>query len=311
MELDENKINNRYLKPIFINDPNFTSEIKILINNLYKNDKPFFSIVIPIHNQENIIQQNLLSILNNTTDKLYEMILIIDCCSDNTEQKILDFINNINIELYPLLANLILLKSKIPLFETSADNLGFFCSQCEYILEIQADMEMTEYGFNMKLLRPFTLNENIIGISGRCCHSFDETEGIGKLGLGIEKTLKEMPHIDINSFYIGETCNRGPLLLNHSKLKELKYLDEVNYFLDNSDHDLFARAYFYKKWICGYVPIIFNSQLENGSTRKSRDEINNKYYNIKKQTTNNGINGFLKQNLHLINKRKIVKYSLL
>lgn len=311
MELDENKINNRYQNPIFINEPNFTSEIKILINNLYSNDKPFFSIVIPIHNQENIIQQNLLSILNNTTDKLYEMILIIDCCSDNTEQKVSDFINNINIELYPLLANLILLKSKIPLFETTADNLGFFCSQCEYILEIQADMEMTDYGFNMKLLRPFTLNENIIGISGRCCHSFDETEGIGKLGLDIKKKLNEMPNIDINSFYIGETCNRGPLLLNHSKLKELKYLDEVNYFLDNSDHDLFARAYFYKKWICGYVPIDFNSPLENGSTRKPRDEINNSYYNIKKEITKNGINGFLKKKLHLINKRNIVKHSLL
>ena len=88
-------------------------------------------------------------------------------------------------------------------------------------------------------------------------------------------------------------------------------MDEVNYFLDNSDHDLFARAYFYKKWICGYVPMDFNSPLENGCTRKPRDEINEKYYNIKKKLTNNGINGFLKKNIHLIEKRKIKRISLI
>jgi glycosyltransferase involved in cell wall biosynthesis len=311
MELNECQINKRYQNSDFVNNPNFTSEIEILINKSYKNDKPFFSIVIPIHNQENIIQQNLQSILNNTTEYLYEIILIIDCCSDNTEERIITFITNVNDKLYAKLAKILILKSKIPLFETTCDNLGFFCSQGDYILEIQSDMEITEYGYNMKLLTPFILNNDIIGISGRCCHSFDQTKGIGKLGLDITKNLKELPNIDINSFYIGETCNRGPLLLNHSKLKELKYLDEVNYFLDNSDHDLFARAYFYKNWICGYVPINFNSPLENGSTRKPKDEINNKYYNIKKEITNDEVNGFLKKNLHLITKRDIVKYSLL
>jgi hypothetical protein len=152
------------------------------------------------------------------------------------------------------------------------------------------------------------LNEHIIGISGRCCHSFDETNGIGKLGLDITKQL--LPNIDQNAYYIGETCNRGPLLLHNSKLKELGYLDEVNYFLDNSDHDLFARAYFLKNWICGYVPIEFCSPLENGSTRKPRDYNNEKYYRIKKESTQNGINGFLHNFLIQNKTRNIVKYSL-
>jgi glycosyltransferase involved in cell wall biosynthesis len=310
MILNENEINCRYQKKVFINDPVFTSNIRILANNIYNEIVPFFSIIIPIYNQENIIQQNLQSILNNTSNKLYEIILILDCCSDTTELMTITFINNISIKLYPLVTKILLLKSNTPLFETSADNLGCVCSQGEYILEIQADMEMTEYGYNMKLLAPFTLNENIIGISGRCCHSFDETEGIGKLGLNITKNLDELPNINIKSFYIGETCNRGPLLINHLKLKELKYFDEVNYFLDNSDHDLFARAYFYKKWICGYVPINFKAPLEYGSTRKPRDKINQHYYNIKSQLTNNGINGFLKKNIHLFEKRKITKFFL-
>ena len=309
------QINERYNKNMFINNPNFNSNIKIVLNknNIINknNENTFFSIVIPIHNQESIINKNILSILNNTSEKPYELILIIDSCSDNTEQNLLTlFNNNFIFEKYILLTKILILKSEIPLFETSADNLGFYCSQGEYILEIQADMEMTDYGYNMKLLKPFLNNDRIIGISGRCCHNFQCTHGIGKLGMDVLKKIADLPNIDINSYYIGETCNRGPLLLNHTKLKELGYLDEVNYFLDNSDHDLFARAFLQKKWICGYVPIDFISLLENGTTRKQRNEINQKYYNIKKQLTKNGENGFLKKNMHNILPRNIEKINL-
>jgi hypothetical protein len=305
------QINNRYNQNIFINNPIFNSNIKIILDNNNNNNKSFFSIVIPIHNQENIITKNIISILNNTTEKLYELILILDSCSDNSEIKLLNLLqNNLIFKKYTLLNKILILKSEIPLFETSADNLGFYCSTGEYILEIQADMEMTNYGYNMKLLIPFLKNNEIIGISGRCCHSFNSTNGVGKLGLDIIKNISELPNIDINSYYIGETCNRGPLLLNHSKLKELGYLDEVNYFLDNSDHDLFARAFLQKGWICGYVPIDYISLLENGSTRKIRNEINTKYYNIKLNLTNNGNNGFLKKNINKLLPRKIQKFNL-
>jgi len=307
MNYNEEEINNRYKNTNFINNPNFESDIKILFKNKIKNETPFFSIVIPIYNQEKIIKRNIESILKNTSEKSYELIIILDCCSDNSEEITKKFIQDTRFESYPLLTKILVLKSEIPLFETGADNVGFYCSNGQYILEIQADMEMTEHGYNMRLLKPFILNKNIIGISGRCCHSFDQTQGVGKLGRDVTKTLSEL-NIDRNAYYIGETCNRGPLLLDHSKLKELNYLDEKNYFLDNSDHDLFARAYFLKQWECGYVPIDFNSPLENGSTRKQRDAINEKYYNIKKESTKDGKNGFL--NNHSLKKRDIVKMHL-
>ena len=118
MILNENLINQRYKSYIFVNNPNTESNIQILLNKSYKNETPFFSIVIPICNQENIIQQNLQSILTNTSDKLYEIILILDSCSDNSEEITITFINNISIELYPLLTNLLLLKSKVYYYET-------------------------------------------------------------------------------------------------------------------------------------------------------------------------------------------------
>jgi len=308
-------INNRYLQNAFINNiTESTSNITVLCNhlctNLCTNLSPFFSIVIPIHNQSTIIKQNIESILKKKKSKLYELILILDACSDNTEQVLLDWYKYFDFDTYNLVVNILILKSEIPLFETSADNLGFYCSSGEYCLEIQADMEMTDYGYNMKLLQPFLLNENIIGISGRCGHSFMNSLGIGKLGKSVEKTLIELPHIDVNSYYITETCNRGPLLLNRRKLKELGYLDETNYFLDNSDHDLFCRANIQKNWICGYVPIDFNSPLINGSTRKPRDEINEKHYQLKKQSTCNGMNGFLRHNAYKIKSRPIQQYAL-
>jgi hypothetical protein len=312
MEINEEIINDRYKNNIFINSPDYESKIKILHKqNINSTETPFFSIVIPINNQENIIIKNLNSILDKTSEESYELIIIIDCCSDNTEKYIYNWVKNIEFQKYSLLTNILVLRSEIPLFETSADNLGFFCSNGKYCLEIQADMEMTDYGYNMKLLKPFLLDNKIIGISGRCCHSFiyNEETGVGKLGRYITKKLNELPSIDVNAYYIGETCNRGPLLLDNEKLKEMKYLDEVNYFLDNSDHDLFARAFVEKSWICGYVPIDFNSPLENGSTRKLRDNLNKKYYNLKLKTTKNGKNGFLINNIKTIPNRDIIKIS--
>ncbi len=54
------QINERYNKNIFINNPNFNSDIKIIFNKSKDNLNTFFSIVMPIHNQESIINKNIL-----------------------------------------------------------------------------------------------------------------------------------------------------------------------------------------------------------------------------------------------------------
>lgn len=77
-------------------------------------------------------------------------------------------------------------------------------------------------------------------------------------------------------------------MLDTDKLCTVGYLDEKNYFLDNSDHDLFARAYSEKGWICGYYPIDFSALLVNGSTRKPRDLLNEMYFKNKKDMCKGG-----------------------
>jgi glycosyltransferase involved in cell wall biosynthesis len=226
-----------------------------------------YSIVVPIYNQEKIIVKNLQSIIDNTVEN-FEIILILDYCFDNTEKNIFDYLNNYTNIKKNLICIKIFKNEEKPLFETKCDNIGFKNSLGKYCLEIQADMEMTENGYNLHLTKPFNLYNNVIAVSGRCAHNLFQHDGIGKLGTNIEKNVNEL-NIDKNKFYVLETCNRGPLLIERKKLEELNFLDEENYFLDDSDHDLMARAYLEKKYICGYVPIDFKAPLCDGSTRNN------------------------------------------
>jgi glycosyltransferase involved in cell wall biosynthesis len=226
---------------------------------------------MPIHNQENIIVKNLNSILE-TVQGLYEIILILDCCSDSTVERVLAWAKNISAPG----ANLISLKiyeSDYPLFEATADNFGFKVSQGKYILEIQADMTMTQKGFNEILVKPFLLLPSVIGVSGRCAHNLQETRGVGRMSYAIERPTDRSTWSD-KIFYIEETCNRGPLMLDREKLVQLNYLDDIHFVQDNSDHDLFARAWHFHKWICGYVPIDFDAPLADGTNRKPKNELN-------------------------------------
>jgi len=248
---------------------------------IFQNQAPFFSVVMPVHNQAGIIQKNVQSIVDMTTERPYEIILVVDACSDGTEKILQGWLSNV-VPTNGLLTSVTLAVSDDPLFETAADNVGFRLATGDYLLEIQADMTMTEPGYNMRLLQPFLLDPTIIGVSGRCCHTFDGWYGVGKLGAFVTQPVASLPHVDRQHYYVSQTCNRGPLLLDHAKTRELGYLDEVHYFLDNSDHDLFMRAQLYRGYRCAYVPIDFESPLEHGSTRKPRDAKNQAAYTAKR-----------------------------
>ena len=247
-----------------------------LLKNIYNIDTIVYSIITPVYNQEDIIVRNIKSYINNTNDN-FEIIIILDSCSDNTKENVLNFLKTFKCDNKNFI-QIQILETTEPLFETKCDNIGFKLAQGKYLLEIQADMEMTQLGYNTQLTKPFNLLTNVIAVSGRCAHNLYRSGGVGKLGRTIENSIDQLK-IEKNIFYTYETCNRGPLLLDKDKVIELNYLDEENYFLDNSDHDLMARAYILKKYICGYVPIDFNAPLENGSTRKQKDEQNMTKFN--------------------------------
>jgi hypothetical protein len=216
---------------------------------------------------------------------LYEIIIILDSCEDDTKNNVLRFFNNLG----PVidLQRIIIIESDVPLFETICDNIGFRIGVGRWLLEIQADMKMTELGFNKHLVKPFLQYENVIAVSGRCSHSLDQREIIGRGGHAIERKVDDLG-LNRAAFYVHEVCNRGPLLLDSAKVKAVGYLDETNFYLDYSEIDMVLRAYEEKKWICGYVPIDFDSPLSDGSTRKIRDPLNTYILNIRKNRCNGG-----------------------
>ena len=195
--------------------------------------------------------------------------MILDFCFDKTEENLLNFLDTLEKPRENLI-QIRVFKTEKPLFETKCDNIGFRASLGKYCLEIQADMEMTESGYNLELEKPFKMFANIIAVSGRCAHSMFYGPKVGKMGNDIEQSLETL-EIQRGVFYSLETCNRGPLLLHRAKLEEMGFLNEIDFFLDNSDHDLMARAFLEKQYMCGYVPIEFNSPIQDGSTRNTRN----------------------------------------
>lgn len=223
-----------------------------------------YSVVMPVHNKESIIRQNLAA-LNECIKGTYEIILILDSCTDNSSAMVLDYFRGLT---GPIgLVRVIVIESDVPLFETVCDNIGFRLGQGKWLLEIKADMKMTEPGFNLRLTTPFQFYDNVIAVSGLC-------------------PAIERPILDKNLFYVDEVCNRGPLLLDAAKAKGIGYLDEMNYYLDNSEIDMILRARELRGWICGYVLIDFDAPLVDGTTRKNA--VNDYIMNIRRQRCGDG-----------------------
>lgn len=258
---------------------------------------PALSVVIPIHNQEQIIRAVLDSVLEMTVGT-YELILILDGCTDTTPQVVAEWIDTT-----PRPSGLVDIQCIINehgLFETSCDNQGFRLAKGDYIVEVQADMKILTFGYNVLLTSPLKQYPDMIAVSGRCCHRLNDSPGsnVGKLG-----AKAEHPHETLQSFdnygkvFLSHTANRGPLAIRTSMLRELNYLDEEHYVLGNDEHDLFARAWVFKQWRCGFVPIEVYSPLQWGSTRKSRSPEAQAYLDerMKKQS-----DGFLFKNIRTI-----------
>jgi glycosyltransferase involved in cell wall biosynthesis len=243
-----------------------------------------FSLVMPIHNQESIIERVLNSVVTMTLGS-YELILILDGCTDSTPTIVRDWASRQTIEIH-------ILENPIGLFETACDNQGFRLAKGKYIIEIQADMEILTFGYNILLASPLEQYPDMIGVSGRCCHGINNSSKpiiIGKLGNTTNK-----PHVILQDFqsynkvFLSHTVNRGPLALRKSMLEQLEYLDEEHFTLGNDEHDLFVRAWAFKKWRCGFVPVEVYSPLEWGSTRKQRDSTIQSYLDERSKREKDG-----------------------
>jgi glycosyltransferase involved in cell wall biosynthesis len=275
----------------FVNDPEpVKGQGQATVSYVYSKDGPYsqieYSIVMPVYNQERIIVENIRSAIEQMGgSSLFECILIFDGCDDGSEKRVKEFFET-NASRYERLDRVILIHQPTPIFETACDNMGMVLSRGKYIIEVQADMKILTHNYNELLSLPCRLMKEVCGVSGRCCHSWYGRVGIGKLGadFGVPGMIpSEWQH----KFFVADTCNRGPLLFDRAKLVELQYLDQQNFYLDDSDHDYFARAK-ERGWICGYVAIDVYAPIQDGSNRKPRNEENTRVLKMLKDRSNGG-----------------------
>ena len=88
----------------------------------------------------------------------YELVVVLDGCSDNSEE-ILDLFIKEN-------GGIRIKKMHAPnVFETKANNIAAKASEGEYISIIQDDMLINESGWNERMLKPFLSFNDVFFIS--------------------------------------------------------------------------------------------------------------------------------------------------
>ena len=101
------------------------------------------SIILTIHNKDWLIDKVIQNIYQNTTGT-YELIIILDGCTDNSEEVVYNNIKDDATVLYA--ANV---------FETTANNMGLRRASADKVIIVQDDMVITEQGWNERLQKPF------------------------------------------------------------------------------------------------------------------------------------------------------------
>lgn len=153
-------------------------------NNLHQVEVSF---VIPIHNQREIIASNIKALFSCITLDS-EIIFVDDSSSDGSQEEILNAISG---ELPQEIKRIFLYRFEHPIFESACDDFGIKSASGKYIIEIQADMQMLEKGFDKKMTRVLGEYPDIFMLSGRGVMPFDEIAEIYSRSRGTESHLSK------------------------------------------------------------------------------------------------------------------------
>ena len=255
------------------NSPNLTAmgrKSPILLLDYKKHFTTDLSIVISSYNSALALRKALGMLLDNSQSN-YEIIIILEGAIYESYEyivKMLTYVNGSSCK------RLRVVNQPSPVFETSSNNIGMMMSSpnVAYVL-MQPDIFIYEHGWDTKILKLYLEDNNIFGISGRCAHNFDATNKVGKCGEDVSNPTYNLSTV----FSQRETANRGPLFLDSQKSIMLGFLDEERFYMDDSDHDIFRRAYI-NNWKTGYVPVGMTSPTSiSPKRRKNKVYMDNKY----------------------------------
>ena len=103
------------------------------------------SIILTVHNKAWLVDRVVRSI-SKYTQGSYELILVFDGCTDDSESIARKTLNDINISAKIL--------HTPDVFETMANNAGIKVATGDHIIIVQDDMVINEDGWNKRLLKP-------------------------------------------------------------------------------------------------------------------------------------------------------------
>lgn len=228
------------------------------------------SIILTVHNKGFLLNRVLESI-KKFTYGTYELIIVLDGCSDDSEVISNEFKNNN--------PNLKIKIIKTPdVFETKANNAGLKLVESDTSIIMQDDMVINEQDWNLRLTKPFREYDDVFAVTANCAHNWvlkPNSKDIYKTEFTGNDWTDIMMHVDHanrktiprDTFGIRQCVNRGPLAINHSDLITMNYLDEAFAPLDMDDHDLCFRMMEKIGKVVGCYWIDYISDLNWGGTR--------------------------------------------
>lgn len=267
------------------------------------------SIILTIHNGgrktsdgEVLLEKVLDGIIANTTGE-YELLCMLDGCTDNSEEIVSQYLDKANV--IPIV---------LPdVYELKTNNAGFKASKGKYAIVVQDDQVITEHGWNQRMQKPFDEFTDVFAVTSRCAHNwiFNENSFYYHNPDATRNSWCDiLNHVDHASeehgqsrsvFAVRASVNRGPLMLDLDDLKKLNYLDEEFAPCDMDDHDLMFRAYLELNKVCGCYWIGVESKGEwSGSMKNLNYEPNHRNTRL-----------FYQRYGKILNERRIVENRIL
>jgi glycosyltransferase involved in cell wall biosynthesis len=233
------------------------------------------SIILTVHNKDFILLQVLESIKKYTT-KNYELIVVLDGCSDASESILDNFIGENK--------NLKIKKIYTPdVFETKANNAGLKEAVGDKVIIIQDDMIINEDDWNIRLQKPFDEFNDVFAVTASSTFNYRFNQSskhiqlkpeidreIGDCWSDIftyESHINRSQGLSRNIFAVRNNVCRGPLMIDHSDLVKLNYFDEIFEPQDQDDADLCYRAFKELGKVVGAYWIDYISDISWGGTR--------------------------------------------
>lgn len=224
------------------------------------------SIILTVHNKGWLIQK-VIDAIYRLTSGSYELIIVLDGCTDNSQDVVLSSIKDDTKVLYA-----------DNVFETKANNIGLKAASGDKVIIVQDDMIVNEDEWNLRLQKPFDHFSDVFAVTARTAHNWEFNPN--SIHLNMSENLNDCwcdilnhtdhahrSNISRDTFAVRSSVNRGPLMIDHSVLQKMNYLDEEFYPQDMDDHDFCFRVHKELGLMCGCYWIDFITEDLWGGTR--------------------------------------------